>query len=291
MKAGSGTILMRLLRRAEAFLPPLVLRGLLLPLMVPLALRDLRWRSKMMAGWHSLQVHPPGLAPWFRECLRFHLVRVLNFWPDRLASDRWLSRVEFPGLEAIRRLQAAGKPVVIVCLHHGPIHVLRYLLRAGGVACAMVVLESRAERLAVRQWKDSLSPPPDVPNVFCRDELKAMQRFVQSGGCLLVAADYGRGKTCEVPFGPALITVASGAFRLAASTGATVFPLTICETRPWCFRVEADAGVPADLGVQAMAERVLESLSEKIFLRPALMHPQLADSVRPSPRRDAVKTK
>ena len=148
-------------------------------------------------------------------------------------ADTWLSRS--PGF-------FAGKPVVLVCLHHGPVHLLRYFLRSRGVAAAMVVLESRAERSPVREWKDSLSPPTGVPNVFCRDELKAMQRHMQAGGCLLVAADYGRGKMYELPFGSAKVQVAAGAFRVAEMVGATVFPVTVEETQAWRFRVSVGPG-------------------------------------------------
>ncbi|MGV3754759.1 MAG: hypothetical protein ACO1QS_05210 [Verrucomicrobiota bacterium] len=275
----TGTIVMRLMRASEAVMPPGLLRMLLLPLVIPLALRDLRQRVKLEAGWRHLRVSPPDQGAWFKALVRFHLVRFITFWPDRLALLRWKQRVDRKGMEAIKALQAAGKPVVLVCLHHGPIHLLRYLLRADGVACAMVVLESRAERLAVREWKDRLSPPEGVPNVFCRDELKAMRRFMEQGGCLLVAVDYGRGKMSQATFGPAKIKVASGAFRLAESMKATVFPVSVQETMPWHFTVEAGAGVMPAAGETAVAEKVLSVLAVKVLATPALMHSQLADSL------------
>jgi lauroyl/myristoyl acyltransferase len=274
----TGTLVMRLMRSCEAVMPPGILRMLLLPLVVPLASQDLRLREKMEAGWRCLGVPLPDKSLWFKELVRFHLVRFITFWPDRLVLPRWRQRIEFKGLEAVKALQAAGKPVVLVCLHHGPIHSLRYLLRAGGVPCAMVVLESRAERLAVREWKDSLSPPPRTPNVFCRDELKAMRRFMEQGGCLLVAADYGRGKMSESVFGPAKIQVASGAFRLAESVGAMLFPVSVQETAPWCFEVEAGMGVMPTAGESVVAEKVLAALAAKILATPVSMHSQLADS-------------
>ncbi|HEY1170273.1 MAG TPA: hypothetical protein VGH19_02780 [Verrucomicrobiae bacterium] len=207
------------------------------------------------------------------------MTRFVTFWPDRLANPDWQKRSDFQGLEKVKALRTAGKPVVLVCLHHGPIHILRYLLRAYGVPCAMVVLESRAERLAVREWKDRLSPPSGVPNVFCRDELREMQRFMLAGGCLLVAADYGRGKMCVVPFGPARIQVASGAFRVAHSVGATVFPISISETSGWHFTVEAGEGVVETQDVDVLAKEILHSLAGKILATPEQMHSQLADSI------------
>jgi len=249
------------------------------PLVIPSALRDLGLRRKLEKGWDDLRVQAPGLWVWFEESVRFHLVRFLNFWPDRLVTKRWRERLDLQGFEAVKAVQTAGQPTVLVCLHHGPIHVLRYLLRAAGLPCAMVVLESRAERLSVREWKDSLSPPAGVPNVFCRDELKEMKRFMKQGGCLLVAADYGRGKMIEVDFGPTKLRVASGAFRLANSVGATVFPVAVSETGDWRFKVKVGAGVLADGDMDELAREVMDVLATKILATPELMHSQLADSL------------
>ncbi len=271
---------MRLMRACEAVVPPGLLRLLVMPLIVPLALKDLRWQGKLEAGWRHLGVSIPDGGVRFKELIRFHLIRFLTFWPDRLAVNPWRGQIKIHGLEAVKELQAAGRPTVLVCLHHGPIHVLRYVLRAGGLPCAMVVLESRKERLAVREWKDRLSPPADVPNVFCNDELKAMQQFMRAGGCLLVAADYGRGKMCDVPFGRANIQVASGAFRVADSVGATVFPVTIRETKGWHFVVEIEAGFSGTGKLEDVAGAVLASLATKVLATPEQMHPQLADSLK-----------
>ena len=270
---------MRVMRGCEALLPTDLLRALLVPLVIPSALRDLGLRSKLENGWQYLKVEAPGQWSWFRECVRFHLVRFLNFWPDRLAEKSWRERVETQGLEAVMAVQAAGQPTVLVCLHHGPVHLLRYLLRAAGLPCAMVVLESRAERSAVREWKDSLSPPAGVPNVFCRDELKEMKHFMKEGGCLLVAADYGRGKMVNTDFGPAKIEVASGAFRLANSVGATVFPVFVSETGGWRFNVKAGAGKLAAGDMDELAAEVMDYLAARVMARPAAMHSQLADSL------------
>jgi lauroyl/myristoyl acyltransferase len=270
---------MRVMRGCEAVLPLGLLRALLVPLVIPSALRDLGLRRKLEKGWRHLHVQAPGQWIWFCGLVRFHLVRFLNFWPDRLASKSWRDRLDSQGLEAVKAVQTAGQPTVLVCLHHGPIHVLRYLLRAAGLPCAMVVLESRKERSSVRELKDRLSPPPEVPNVFCRDELKEMKRFMKQGGCLLVAADYGRGKMIEVDFGPTRIQVASGAFRLANSVGATVFPVAVSETGGWYFKVKAGAGVLADGDMDGLASEVLDALATKILATPELMHSQLADSL------------
>lgn len=271
---------MRVMRGCEVLLPTDLLRALLVPLVIPSALRDLGLRSKLENGWQYLKVEAPGQWSWFRECVRFHLVRFLNFWPDRLAEKAWRERVETQGLEAVKAVQAAGQPSVLVCLHHGPIHVLRYLLRAEGIPCAMVVLESRAERVAVREWKDSLSPPAGVPNVFCRDELKEMKRFMKQGGCLLVAADYGRGKMMQADFGPAKIEVASGAFRMASSVGATVFPVFVSETDGWHFKLCAGAGRLAESDMDELAAEIFDYLAAKVAAKPEAMHSQLADSLR-----------
>lgn len=271
---------MRVMRVCEALLPPDLLRALLVPLVIPSALRDLGLRGKLENGWRYLKVEAPGKWRWFRECVRFHLVRFLNFWPDRLAEKAWRERVEAQGLEAVKAVQAAGQPSVLVCLHHGPIHVLRYLLRAEGIPCAMLVLESRAERVAVREWKDRLSPPPDVPNVFCRDELKEMKHFMKQGGCLLVAADYGRGKMMQADFGPAKIEVASGAFRLASSVGATVFPVFVSETGGWHFKLWAGAGRLAECDTDELAAEIFDDLAAKVAAKPEAMHSQLADSLK-----------
>ncbi len=271
---------MRVMRGCEALLPPVLLRALLVPLVVPSALRDLGLRGKLEKGWRHLKVEAPGQWIWFRECVRFHLVRFLNFWPDRLAEKNWRERVETQGLEAVKAVHTAGQPSILVCLHHGPIHVLRYLLRAEGVPCAMLVLESRTERSAVREWKDRLSPPPEAPNVFCRDELKEMKHFMKQGGCLLVAADYGRGKMMQADFGPAKIEVASGAFRLASSVGATVFPVIVSETNGWHFKLSIGAGKLAERDVDEMAAEILDYLAAKVMARPEAMHSQLADSLR-----------
>lgn len=272
---------MRLMRACEDVVPPGLLRLLLIPTVMPSALAGFRLRSKLEAGWKALGISSPKGLKWLKESIRFHRVRYLNFWPDRLTLSRWQHRMTFKGIEPVRALQSEKQPVVLVCLHHGPIHILRYLLRAAGVACAMVVLESRAERSPVREWKDRLSPPPEVPNVFCRDELKEMKLFMEQGGCLLVAADYGRDKMCEVPFGPAQIRVASGAFRLAESVGATVFPVSVVETSGWQFELEIYDGIARNGSIEQLAAKVLAQLAPKVLATPALMHSQLADSLVP----------
>jgi hypothetical protein len=273
----AGTIVMNVVRMLEVILPLAMLRCVLLPMIVPLALRDLRLRKKLVAGWLALGLDPLPTFALLRTMISFHLSRFVNFWPDRLRLPRWSERMHFKGVEGLRASLAEKQPAVLVCVHHGPIYLLRYVLRAVDIPCAMLILESRAERSPLRLRKDSLSLPVDVPNVFCRDELPDARRFLQSGGCLLMAIDYGRGKMCDAGFGPGQIRIAKGAFRLAAATDAAIFPVVITESGPWQFQVELLGKIAPDPEPEKTAQKAMDLLSSRILNSPEQMQTQMAD--------------
>lgn len=261
----------------EVRLPLAMLRCALIPLVFPLALRDLRFRPNLTVGWRALGINPVSRTALLRALIVFHLGRFLNFWPDKLSLSRWQERICFAGLEAVRERVSRKQPTVLVCLHHGPIHVLRYVLRANGVPCAMLVLESRAERSPLLERKDRLSPPSDVPNVFCRDEIAEARRFLKDGGCLLLAIDYDRGKVCDVEFGPARIRIAKGAFRLASATGASVFPVVMTDSGPWQFKVNILGEIAAETESELLAQKAITLLAAPVMAVPEQMQTQLTD--------------
>jgi hypothetical protein len=141
----------------------------------------------------------------------------------------------------------------------------------------MLVLESRAERSPLLKRKDSLSPPADVPNVFCRDEIAEARRFLQGGGCLLLAIDYDRGKVCDVVFGPGNIRIAKGAFRLAAVTGASVFPVVMTDSGPWQFKVNFTGEIAAGAEPEMLAQKAMSLLAAPVMAAPDQMQTQLTD--------------
>ncbi len=261
----------------EVILPLALLRCALIPLVFPLALRDLRFRPNLAVGWRALGINPLSWTVLLKALIAFHLGRFLNFWPDRLGLPRWKERIHFAGLEAVRNRVKRKQPTVLICLHHGPIHVLRYILRANGVPCAMLVLESRAERSPLLERKDRLSPSADVPNVFCRDEIAEARRFLKGGGCLLLAIDYDRGKVFDVEFGPASIRIAKGAFRLASATGSPVFPMVVTDSGPWRFRVNCLGEIADKTEHEVMALKAMSMLVAPVMAVPEQMQTQLTD--------------
>lgn len=271
---------MRGIRLLEQSLPPAFLRVLFVPLVLPFVLADGAQWEKLQRGWRLLQLDPlPSRRVFWRERLDFHLTRLLNFWPDRLAFSRWSRRVKFDGLDALKLRIVAKQPTVLVCVHHGPMYLLRYFLRAYGVPCAMIVLESRAERSSVREQKDRLSLPVEVPNVFCRDELKAAAVFLRAGGCLLLAVDYGRGRMDEIAFEPARIRIANGAFRMAANTDAMMMAVDIIEEAPWRFVVQIGQEVEPAGDYSVAMDKVMRQLHAMVLATPEQMHTQLCDSL------------
>ena len=188
----------------------------------------------------------PATAP---ACPRHRLFlnRMLELIPDRLAEPKWLERCQVEGLEILTRARSAGRPAVLAFCHYGPYPLLRFWLRAKGIPAGFLVRGSAQDRAAIRRKTDGLSPFPDVPVVFCQDQLRQMNEALMAGRPLLVAVDTDMGRTIDVPLDDSWVfTMATGALRMARHHRAELIPATIFDEGNWRFRIMLGNPVPQE---------------------------------------------
>jgi lauroyl/myristoyl acyltransferase len=66
-----------------------------------------------------------------------------------------------------------------------------------------------------------------------------MGDILDSGDCIVMAADRGAGREIEVPFDDGEITLQEGAFRLAHALEHPVYFIACVESAPWRYRAVA----------------------------------------------------
>lgn len=82
-----------------------------------------------------------GLPDFWRRRLRSALARCLTFWPDRLGAPHWQQRIRYEGLHHVLTVLNDGAPAVLATLHFGVLFLLRYFLRARGIAASVLVAQ------------------------------------------------------------------------------------------------------------------------------------------------------
>jgi lauroyl/myristoyl acyltransferase len=160
-----------------------------------------------------------------------YVVELLKNFPDRMAEPRWRALCRLEGaehLEAARQAaRQAGRPVVLVFVHLGPIYIMRQWTRAFGFAAAAYVGGDLESRGRVTRFQDRLTPFPEVPVVFFPGEVRALIKFLQAGNILFMAVDLREGQRTTVATDDGWIThLNTGAARLANLTGADLMIAT-----------------------------------------------------------------
>ena len=178
-----------------------------------------------------------------------YLNTALEFFPERLGYPKWRNRLQIIGLEYLESAQRQKRPVILAFWHFGPYILLRFWLRAAGFPAANLVEGRSQNRSALKQLKDRVSPFPEIPTAFHReDELRQALRFVATGNPLLIAIDILNGKQIDVPMDEQWqFGMASGAIRMAMRSGAELIPCSIAEASPWRFQIRLGPPVPAPL--------------------------------------------
>jgi lauroyl/myristoyl acyltransferase len=253
------------IRRVNARLMIYTLRGLefLLPVWCLIGL--LGPAAGVVAGWQLLRAKSIleqfdrllGLAPqsepisiWriWRHWTRVNMTKLLTAWPDRLADPRWRRRGRCIGLEQLEQAAASERPVILATVHYGPLAVLHYWLRAGGLPTAALVYDAANHLSVSKRLKQLLSDQAtglaDVPHVFNVHQLRAVFKFLQQPRLLIVAVDDGRGELPPVAGLDFSLRMATGAVRLAARVNAVVVPCLIRADRSMAFTIHFGAAVP-----------------------------------------------
>jgi lauroyl/myristoyl acyltransferase len=186
---------------------------------------------------------PPSALERFRWHLAFNLRRPLLTWTDRLREQRWQGRFDVRGIE---RLEAALRdgPVVVVTLHTGALVVLGSWLVSRGITTASVVIDPEwlSEPALVR--RTALASLEGQQTLFLPTDARRMVAFLRSGRALMMAADHAQGHVARVPWRNATVRLATGPFRVARLSGATVVPIVAVDAGRWRYGVTIGRPVP-----------------------------------------------
>ena len=268
-----------MLRGLERVLPAPVYCGLLYPVAWVRALIHRGIKGRPPIAWPTgLGGMPTGKALALPR-LPVYLNRTFEFLPDRLAEPKWRRYCRFIGLEPVKRLVDAGRPVILVFAHFGPIGLLRSWLRASGVPVAIFTAGEAHTRQVIKRRKDRWALFPEVPMTFYQDQLAEAILHLEHGGVLAIALDSDNGRQMRLPVGDGwMCQLATGPFRLARRHGAVLVPCAIYNERPWHVAVEFGAPVGADVlaagDAQAGAD-LLSKLLPVLLAHPAAWTPQL----------------
>lgn len=190
---------------------------------------------------------PAPLPASRRQRRHLYLNRALELLPDRLGTDKWIGRCEIRGLERLQRARENRKPVVLAFCHFGSYWMQRFWLRANGIPAAILIAGKAEHRPAHRRRTDRLSPFPEIPTAFYKDQMRGVLNFLSQGNPLLIALDYRAGKQIEVPVGnDCTFQMAAGAIRLAIKHDAELMSCVLIDEGEWRYRLEIGAPVPAE---------------------------------------------
>lgn len=222
--------------------------SILQPLLGMRATLNTVWKKTGLAGPRPefLKVSEPARAA-RRERADDYLNHILEFFPERLAEEKWMTRCRFEGLDQLPRARKNG-PVILAFCHFGPYYLLRFWLRAAGIPAATLVRGKSAGRMRVMRLKDRLSPFHEIPAAFYQDQLREMGEFLAAGNVLLIAMDAPLGRQITLSFCDGWsFQIATGPVRLAGRHQAEIFPCSIIGDGRWRFRIQIGRPVPAEL--------------------------------------------
>jgi hypothetical protein len=274
-------------RRAELSVPLDVLWFVLFPLAVLRAVRQVGSRTPNEPARH-LPAGPgdrsPSLAERFRFVLALNLRQPVPAWTDRLGEPRWQRRITVQGGE---RLHAAlAGPVVIASVHTRGALLLNLWLRATGIPTVVVTTDEPALTDPVVKLRADLASEGRAPISIRPGSGRDIARQLTPGHALMVLPDVDRGRTLTATWRGGRMRVATGAFRLARATGATVVPMVAMETGRWRWRIVIGEPVPADLIAQrshtAAASWFADQILPTVARRPRQAYGPLLDAVQPA---------
>ena len=162
-----------------------------------------------------------------RRRMQRYVVELVKSFPDRMAEPRWRAICRLEGTAHLDAARQAGRPVVLVFVHLGPIYIMRQWLRAFGFPAAAYVGGDLESRGRVTRFQDRLTPFPKMPVVFFPGEMRAVIKFLQAGNILFMAVDLREGQRTTVETDDGWTTrLNTGAARLANLTGAHLMVAT-----------------------------------------------------------------
>ncbi len=248
-KDATGCGFFQVIRLLERWLPPAVFYSGLKPVFGTRAGFNTFLRKPGLATPRPdfLQV-PQAARAARRERLGEYLNQIIEFFPERLAGEKWRDRCRWEGLEPLRLAQKEKRPVILAFCHFGPYRQLRFWLRAAGIPAATLVRGTAGNRMRVMRLKDGLSPFPEIPIAFYQDQLRELAEFLDAGQVLLVALDAPAGRQMDLPFCEGwTFQMATGAVRLASRRQAELRPCSILNEGPWRFGIKIGRPVPPEL--------------------------------------------
>ncbi|MEY4299655.1 MAG: Bacterial lipid biosynthesis acyltransferase [Verrucomicrobiota bacterium] len=238
-------------RLLERIMPIAALRVALWPVIAIMALpRTLQYRKY---DWKSPKLPEAFLCEGnnvvvtWRKWIGFFYARIPTMFPDRLDGEKWQQRFRCEGLEHLVDAIENRRPVVLATLHISFLSLIRYLLRCRGIHSALMVGSSRAHQVGMLKDRYLASKPGDraMPPLLKFNDLRATRDFLEGGNILLMAVDVGMGKQLLTSTEAGNFRMASGAIRLARSTGAELMSCLLYEEKPWRFVVKI--GQPIEL--------------------------------------------
>jgi lauroyl/myristoyl acyltransferase len=215
------------------------------------------------------------------------LSRVLEFFPERLATSKWQTRFRTSGLHHIQEARKNGKRVVLVCFHFGTYKLIPFWLRALGIPVIALVGGKSDQRPRAKRMKDKLSPFPHIPTVlYTCDQMRKVVEHLSAGAVLLVAADREANKQITLPMDDEWsFRMATGAIRLASHCDAELIPCCMTDEGRWHFRLEIGHPVPqeylvGDLMTVRAAEHLLQEMLPPVRNQPEQSSSYLLDCLR-----------
>lgn len=242
MKDRLGELAFSTVRRLEHGLSPRQLYALLRPLA---SARAALQRIEPLPGYFSGSTSVQTIR---QARTNYLLSRVIEFFPDRLASPKWQSRFQTTGVEHVQEARKNGRRVVLVCFHFGTFKLIPFWLRAEGIPVIALLRGKSKQRSRAKRMKDRVSPFPELPTVlYSEDQLRMAVDVLSGGQVLFVAADRETGKQITLPLdNDWSFQMATGAIRLASHCDAALIPCCMTDEGQWNFRLEIAPPVPLD---------------------------------------------
>jgi lauroyl/myristoyl acyltransferase len=200
--------------------------------------------------------------------INYLLSRILEFFPDRLATAKWQDRFQTHGLHHVREARMNGRRVVLVCFHFGTYKLIPFWLRALGISVVGLLGGKSQQRTRAKRMKDRLSPFPELPTVlYVGDQMRKAIALLSAGHVLMLAADREASKQIPVPLdGEWSFHIATGAIRLALHYDAELIPCCMTDEGRWQFRLEMALPVPREhLASEFTMPRAAEYLLQQML--------------------------
>jgi lauroyl/myristoyl acyltransferase len=278
-------LLFHVIRAVGGRLPPTLLLALLVPPSLVRAAIDV-W----VHGVRPAPSLPPdgnartSAADALVERLDFRLTPVVGFWADRVLGRGWRSRFDISAFEQVHA-QLAGRPLLLVSLHYGPLVMIPSLLCRHDVPTALAVGPDNWPISPLRQLRLDLVKIGDIPTAVAA-EARPMLRFLKPGRCLVVAIDYPAGETVELPFAGSTVRVSVAPLRLARISNALVVPMLARNEGRWRISMRLGAPVPDELlqagDYRAAAAHVCAELLPLAASAPGQALPTLVEAFSPA---------